>query len=195
MRNAEIQRNTKETQIEIALELDGAGKSDIKTDCGFLKHMLELFAAHGMFDLKVYCNGDSEVDFHHTAEDIGIALGKAFAKALDDKKGIKRYGSILLPMDETLIMTALDISGRALLCCELDIKSPKVGDFDTELCEEFLQAFARSMGITLHVKQITGKNAHHIIEAAFKGLARALKEAVSVDEKLGGRVPSTKGVL
>ena len=195
MRTAEEKRITKETQIELKLNLDGTGNAEIKTDCGFLNHMLTLFAAHGMFDLELTCSGDSEVDFHHTAEDIGIALGKAFYDALGDKKGIKRYGSFLLPMDETLIMVALDISGRALLCCDLDIAAQKVGDFDTELCEEFLQAFSRNLGLTLHVKQLAGKNAHHIIEAVFKGLARALREAVQIDERAKEKIPSTKGVL
>jgi imidazoleglycerol-phosphate dehydratase len=195
MRNTEIKRYTKETQIELSLDLDGKGNSDIKTDCGFLNHMLTLFASHGMFDLNVKVKGDSEVDFHHTVEDVGIALGMAFSNALGEKKGIKRYGSFILPMDETLIMIALDISGRALLCHDLNIAPEKVGDFDTELCEEFLQAFVRNMNITLHVKQLSGTNAHHIIEGVFKCLARALKEAVEIDEKLGDKVPSTKGVL
>lgn len=195
MRTAEINRDTNETQIELFLKLDGEGISDIKTDCGFLNHMLTLFAAHGMFDLVVKAKGDSEVDFHHTVEDVGIALGKVFNAALGKKAGIKRYGSFILPMDEALIMTAVDISGRALLCSELDIPAAKVGDFDTELCEEFLQAFVRNMGITLHVRQLAGTNSHHIIEGVFKCLARALKEAVSVDEKLGGKLPSTKGVI
>ena len=195
MRQAEIKRTTKETDISLSLNIDGKGQSEINTGCGFLDHMLTLFASHGRFDMNLTCKGDVQVDYHHTAEDIGIVLGKAFADAMGDKRGITRYGSFLLPMDEALIMTALDISGRAYLVHDLDIPSKKVGDFDTELCEEFWRAFAFNSQITLHIKQLSGNNSHHIIEGAFKSVARALKQALTVDEKLCGEIPSTKGVL
>lgn len=195
MRQAEIKRTTKETDISLSLNIDGKGQSEIYTGCGFLDHMLTLFASHGRFDMNLTCKGDVQVDYHHTAEDIGIVLGKAFADAMGDKRGITRYGSFLLPMDEALIMTALDISGRAYLVHDLDIPSKKVGDFDTELCEEFWRAFAFNSQITLHIKQLSGNNSHHIIEGAFKSVARALKQALTVDEKLCGEIPSTKGVL
>ena len=195
MRTAEINRKTTETDIALTLCLDGKGESEINTGCGFLDHMLTLFASHGRFDMNLTCKGDVQVDYHHTAEDIGIVLGKAFAEAMGDKRGITRYGSFLLPMDEALIMTALDISGRAYLVHDLDIPSKKVGDFDTELCEEFWRAFAFNSQITLHIKQLSGTNSHHIIEGAFKSVARALKQALTVDEKLCGEIPSTKGVL
>lgn len=195
MRKSVITRKTAETDITLAINIDGTGKSNIETGCGFLNHMLTLFAKHSGFDLDVKCVGDVDVDFHHTAEDIGIVLGNAFAEALGDKKGIKRYGSFLLPMDESLVMIALDISGRSMLCFDCDMPTAKVGSFDTELCEEFMQAFARSMNITLHIKKFAGSNSHHIIEAVFKGLAHALKEAVEIDEKLKGQVLSTKGVI
>jgi len=195
MRQAEIKRTTKETDISLSLNIDGKGQSEINTGCGFLDHMLTLFASHGRFDMNLTCKGDVQVDYHHTAEDIGIVLGKAFADAMGDKRGITRYGSFLLPMDEALIMTALDISGRAYLVHDLDIPSKKVGDFDTELCEEFWRAFAFNSQITLHIKQLSGTNSHHIIDAAFKSVARALKQALTVDEKLCGEIPSTKGVL
>ena len=195
MRQAEIKRTTKETDISLSLNIDGKGQSEINTGCGFLDHMLTLFASHGRFDMNLTCKGDVQVDYHHTAEDIGIVLGKAFAEAMGDKRGITRYGSFLLPMDEALIMTALDISGRAYLVHDLDIPSKKVGDFDTELCEEFWRAFAFNSQITLHIKQLSGTNSHHIIEGAFKSVARALKQALTVDEKLCGEIPSTKGVL
>ena len=195
MRQAEIKRTTKETDISLSLNIDGKGQSEINTGCGFLDHMLTLFASHGRFDMNLTCKGDVQVDYHHTAEDIGIVLGKAFAEAMGDKRGITRYGSFLLPMDEALIMTALDISGRAYLVHDLDIPSKKVGDFDTELCEEFWRAFAFNSQITLHIKQLSGNNSHHIIEGAFKSVARALKQALTVDEKLCGEIPSTKGVL
>ena len=195
MRQAEIKRTTKETDISLSLNIDGKGHSEINTGCGFLDHMLTLFVSHGRFDLNLTCKGDVQVDYHHTAEDIGIVLGKAFAEAMGDKRGITRYGSFLLPMDEALIMTALDISGRAYLVHDLDIPSKKVGDFDTELCEEFWRAFAFNSQITLHIKQLSGTNSHHIIEGAFKSVARALKQALTVDEKLCGEIPSTKGVL
>ena len=195
MRNFEINRETRETDISLYLELDGTGKSEISTGCGFMDHMLTLFASHGCFDLNVSCDGDVEVDYHHSVEDIGICLGKAFAAALGDCRGITRYGSMLLPMDEALIMTAVDISGRDCLVYGLDIPTEKVGDFDTELVEEFMIAFVRNAGITLHVKQLAGTNSHHIIEGAFKSLARALRIAVAIDEKRAGEIPSTKGNL
>ena len=195
MRESKITRNTAETKIQISLNVDGSGKREINTGCGFLDHMLELFARHGDFDLTVKCVGDLVVDAHHTAEDIGISLGKAFLEALGEKKGIIRYGDIILPMDEALVLCALDISGRGGAYVELDIPTEKVGDFDTELCSEFLYAFAREGGITLHVKQLDGANSHHIIEGVFKALARALKKAVSIDNKHIDEVPSTKGVL
>lgn len=195
MRNCEITRNTGETKITLKLNLDGTGKREINSGCGFLDHMLDLFARHGDFDLTVNCQGDAEVDFHHTTEDIGITLGKAFATALGDKKGIVRYGDIMLPMDETLILCALDISGRGGAYVDLQLIAEKVGDFDTELCEEFLVAFAREGGMTLHVKQLEGVNSHHIIEGVFKALARTLKKAVAIDPKHTDEIPSTKGVL
>ena len=195
MRNAQIDRKTKETDISLFLELDGCGNSNIETDCGFFNHMLTLFASHGNFDLNVKCIGDSEVDYHHTVEDIGIVLGQAFKQALGDKSGITRYGNFILPMDEALILCALDISGRSMLCSTFNILSPKVGDFDTELLEEFLQAFCRSAEITLHITQLAGTNSHHIIEGAFKALARAMAQAVEINPKNLGKIPSTKGKL
>ena len=195
MRKSEINRTTAETNIKLSLELDGAGKSDINTGCGFLDHMLTLFASHGRFDLSVACKGDVDVDYHHSVEDIGICLGKAFAEAVGNCKGIKRYGNMILPMDESLVLCALDVSGRAYLVYGLDIKAEKIGDFDTELIEEFLLAFVRNANITLHVKQLDGRNAHHIAEATFKAFARALRQAVEIDEKAQNEIPSTKGVL
>lgn len=195
MRNAEIKRQTKETDVYLSLDLDGSGMSEIDTGCGFMDHMLTLFASHGCFDLTVKCVGDVKVDYHHSVEDIGICLGKAFAEALGDCRGITRYGSMILPMDEALIMTAVDISGRSLLAYGLQIPTEKVGDLDTELVEEFMIAFARNAGVTLHVRQLAGTNSHHIIEGAFKSLARALRAAVSIDEKKVGEIPSTKGNL
>ncbi len=195
MRKAEIKRTTKETDISLFLNIDGKGESRIDTGCGFLDHMLTLFASHGRFDLTLTCKGDTQVDYHHTAEDIGIVLGKAFLSAMGDKCGIIRYGSMLLPMDEALIMTALDISGRAFLVYDMQIPSQKVGDFDTELCEEFWRAFAFNALLTLHIKQISGNNSHHIIEGTFKSVARSLKAALKIDETLAGEIPSTKGVL
>ena len=195
MRKSEINRNTAETKITLSLSLDGAGKSNINTGCGFLDHMLTLFASHGRFDLSVECKGDVEVDYHHSVEDIGICLGKAFAEAVGNCKGIKRYGNMMLPMDESLVLCALDVSGRAYLAYGLDIKAEKIGDFDTELIEEFFLAFVRNANITLHVKQLDGRNAHHIAEAAFKAFARALRQAVEIDEKAQNEIPSTKGVL
>jgi len=193
MRSSEISRKTAETDIYLKLELDGSGKSEIATGVGFLDHMLTLFAAHGKFDLTVKCAGDKEVDDHHSVEDIGIALGKAFAEALGEKRGIARYGSFLLPMDEALILTAVDISGRACLCYGLEIPAEKIGSFDTELVEEFFLAFARNCPMSLHIRQLAGKNAHHIAEGAFKSFARAMKAAVATDGS--NEIPSTKGVL
>ena len=195
MRKSEINRNTAETKIALSLNLDGSGKADINTGCGFLNHMLTLFASHGRFDLSVECKGDVEVDYHHSVEDIGICLGKAFAEAVGTCKGIKRYGNMMLPMDESLVLCALDVSGRSYLAYGLDITSEKIGDFDTELVEEFFLAFVRNANITLHIKQLYGKNAHHIAEAAFKAFARALRQAVEIDEKTQNEIPSTKGVL
>lgn len=195
MRNAEIIRKTAETDIRLFLELDGAGKSETETGVGFLDHMLCLFSKHSLFDLSVSCKGDTEVDFHHSVEDIGIALGSAFKKAIGDKAGIKRYGSIILPMDEALILCAVDISGRGELRFNVPVPAQKVGNFDTELCEEFFRAFTREAEITLHLRELDGSNSHHIIEGVFKAFARALGEAAGIDPRLAGEVPSTKGVL
>jgi imidazoleglycerol-phosphate dehydratase len=195
MRQAQINRTTGETDIQINLDLDGKGIGSIDTGVGFLDHMLMLFAKHGRFDLQVQCKGDTNVDDHHSVEDIGIALGQAFSMALGDKKGITRYGSMLLPMDESLILSAVDLSGRGLLVYELQIPTEKVGTFDTELTEEFFRALAHNGGMTLHLKQISGKNSHHIIEGAFKSIARSLKAAVAIDLAMENEVPSTKGVL
>jgi len=195
MRIAEIKRKTNETDIELKLALDGRGTSSISSGSAFLDHMLTLFAKHGKFDLTVSCKGDTEVDFHHTAEDIGICLGQAFRDALGDKAGIVRYADTTLPMDETLILTALDFSGRGYFACELDIKAAKVGDFDTELAHEFWQAFAINAGATLHIRQLAGTNAHHIIEGVFKSMARTLRCAVKIDADFASDIPSTKGTL
>ena len=195
MRNAEIIRKTAETDIKLALNLDGKGKADIATGCGFLDHMLTLFAKHGRFDLSVSCKGDTEVDYHHSAEDIGICLGMAFTEALGDKKGICRYGYMILPMDEALILTAVDFSGRCCLRYNAEIPTEKVGDFDTELVEEFWNAFCRSAECNLHIKQLDGTNSHHIIEGMFKSAARSMRQAVSIDEAAKDEIPSTKGVL
>lgn len=195
MRKAEIARKTGETDILLTLDLDGTGKSVIDSGCGFLDHMLTLFAKHSGFDVTVKCKGDVEVDYHHTTEDIGIALGKAFFEALGDKKGITRYGDTMLPMDETLIRSAVDISGRDYLSIDLDLPCAKVGDFDTELCEEFWLAFVREAKVTLHITQLAGKNAHHIIEGVFKSVARTLGKAVAIDLRRADEIPSTKGVL
>ncbi len=195
MREARIERKTKETDISLYLNLDGKGESMIDTGCGFLDHMLTLFAKHGRFDLSVKCVGDTDVDYHHTVEDIGICLGLALKEALGDMRGITRYGFMILPMDETLILTSIDISGRSQLCYGLDIPTQKVGDFDTELTEEFMIALVRNATITLHIKQLDGKNSHHIIEGTFKSLARALKTAVKIDKEAENEIPSTKGVL
>ncbi len=195
MRTAEINRTTAETNVCLRLELDGTGLSQIATGCGFLDHMLTLFARHGRFDLSVQCKGDTYVDDHHTVEDVGICLGDAFAQALGDKCGVTRYGSMLLPMDEALILTSVDLSGRGLLCFGLQVPAQKVGTFDTELVEEFFIALARRGDMTVHIRQLAGNNSHHIIEGAFKSLARSLGEAVSVDPRFPKEIPSTKGVL
>lgn len=195
MRQAEIIRKTAETDIALTLDLDGEGKGVIDTGCGFLDHMLTLFSRHGSFDLDVKCIGDTQVDYHHTAEDIAICLGDAFRQALGDMKGITRYGSFILPMDESLILTAVDISGRSYLGYDLSIPTEKVGDFDTELTREFFEAFVRHAGVTLHLKQLSGYNSHHIIEGTFKSFARTMKQAVAIDEKNKDKIPSTKGVL
>lgn len=195
MRSAEIKRKTNETDISLSLNLDGKGSSDISSGCGFLDHMLTLFAKHARFDLSLNCKGDVEVDYHHTAEDIGIALGEAFAKALGDKRGITRYGNFLMPMDETLVMSAVDISGRSHLSYSANVRAKKVGDFDTELVEEFFEAFVRNAKITLHIMKLNGKNSHHILEAVYKSVARSLKQAVSIEEAYKNEIPSTKGVL
>ncbi len=193
MRSFDLTRKTAETDIRLSLNLDGSGCSSIATGCGFLDHMLTLFAAHGKFDLEVACTGDIQVDDHHSVEDIGICLGTAFQNALGEKRGIARYGSFLLPMDEALILCAVDLSGRSCLCYDLNIPTEKIGTFDTELIEEFLLGFVRNCPMSLHLKQLAGKNAHHIAEGAFKALARALKAAVAQDGS--GEIPSTKGVL
>ena len=195
MRTSQINRNTAETQISICLNLDGSGKSEIATGCGFLDHMLTLFSRHGRFDLTVRCVGDTQVDYHHTVEDIGIALGTAFSQALGDKQGICRYGDTLLPMDEALILTAVDLSGRSYLGFDLPIPTQKVGEFDTELVEEFWLGFVRKAECTLHIKELAGGNSHHIIEGAFKSAARSLKKAVLIDPVYADEIPSTKGVL
>ena len=195
MRTAEINRKTAETDICLKLNIDGRGDNKIDTGCGFLDHMLVLFSKHGRFDLELSCKGDVEVDYHHTAEDIGICLGKAFSEALGDKKGIIRYGNMILPMDESLILSAVDFSGRSHLAYGLNIPTSKVGDFDTELVEEFWLAFVRTAECTLHITQLAGSNSHHIIEGAFKSVARSFKQAVSIDAGFADEIPSTKGVL
>ncbi len=195
MRISEINRKTSETNIELSLNLDGTGKYDIDTKCGFLDHMLELFARHGRFDLNIKCVGDVHVDDHHTVEDIAICLGKAFDEALADKKGIARYGNFTLPMDEALLLAAVDISGRAALGYALEIPSQKIGTFDTELVKEFMFALSRSLGASIHLRTLTGENSHHIVEGAFKALARALAQAVKIDEKYKDEIPSTKGII
>ena len=195
MRTAQIKRKTAETDIALSLNLDGSGKSDIHTGCGFLDPMLTLFARHGRFDLNLLCRGDVDVDFHHTTEDVGIVLGAAFAEALGEKRGIERYGDTVLPMDEALVLTAVDLSGRACLGYALDVPTEKVGSFDTELVQEFWMGFVRSAACTLHIRQLSGSNSHHIIEAAFKSAARSLKKAVSINAACTGEIPSTKGVL
>ncbi len=195
MRNASIERTTAETDIRLELALDGSGKSQVQTGVGFLDHMLTLWARHGRFDLKVSCQGDYAVDAHHSVEDIGICLGQALRQALGEMRGVNRYAHVILPMDEALILCAVDLSGRALLDCRLDIPSQKVGDFDTELVKEFLLALVRQAQITLHIRQLAGENSHHIIEGCFKALARALRTAVAIDPAAAEEIPSTKGVL
>ena len=195
MRRAEIDRKTAETDIQLTLDLDGKGAADIDTGCGFLNHMLELFARHGRFDLTVKCVGDIHVDAHHTTEDIGIVLGKAFDSALGDRRGINRYGYFLLPMDEALIAAAVDISGRPYVGFDAAIPAEKVGDFDTELVKEFLLALSRTMGASIHIKQLAGENSHHIIEGIFKALARALNTATAFEAGFENEIPSTKGTI
>lgn len=195
MRTAQIERNTNETQIRLTLNVDGRGEYQVDTGCGFLNHMLELFARHGSFDLEVTCQGDTQVDDHHTVEDIGIALGKAFAQALGDLRGVYRYGNFLLPMDEALVLCAVDLSGRGYLGWQMELPTEKVGTFDTELAEEFWIAFARNCGATLHFQQMAGRNSHHILEAAFKGMGRALRQAVAIEPGRENEIPSTKGIL
>lgn len=195
MRTSDIKRETAETSISLSLCIDGEGRSDINTGCGFLDHMLALFARHGSFDLNVKCKGDVLVDYHHTTEDIGICLGMAFREAMGDKRGIVRYGDITLPMDEALILSAVDLSGRGGLYYSTDIPTEKVGDFDCELCEEFWTAFCRECGATLHIRQLCGRNSHHIIEGIFKSVARSLRAALTIDERNAGKIPSTKGTL
>ena len=195
MRSAEIKRKTAETDVALSLTLDGRGTSAIDSGCGFLDHMLTLFAKHARFDLSVSCKGDTNVDYHHTAEDVAIALGQAFKAALGDKKGIERYADTCLPMDEALILSAADISGRGVLRFSVAIPAQKVGDFDTELCEEFFQGFVREAGIALHVRSLDGSNAHHVIEGVFKSVARTLRKAVAIDPDFSDDIPSTKGTL
>ena len=195
MRTATIKRDTRETQIELTLNLDGTGKASIASGCGFLDHMLELFARHGDMDLTVKCSGDTHVDYHHSVEDVGICLGKAFTEALGDKRGITRYGQFLLPMDETLVLIGIDLSGRDYLGWGVELPSMTVGDFDTELAEEFWLAFVRNCPASIHIRQMAGKNTHHILEAIFKGMGRTLKMAVAMDEKHLNEIPSTKGTL
>ena len=195
MRKSEIVRNTAETKIRLSLDLDGTGRGEIASGCGFFDHMLTLFQKHSGFDLSVYCQGDTQVDDHHSVEDIGIAMGEAFCQALGERRGINRYAHVILPMDEALILCAVDLSGRSYLMCDVSIPSPKVGTFDTELLEEFLLAFVRVSGITLHVKQLSGSNSHHIIEGCFKALARCLRQAVQIDPERKDEIPSSKGVL
>lgn len=195
MRKVKIERNTAETKIRLSLNLDGSGIYENKTGCGFLDHMLDLFARHGRFDLTVHCTGDTQVDYHHTTEDIGIVLGKAFAQALGDMRGITRYGSFIMPMDEVLMVCAVDISGRAALGYQIELPCARVGDFDTELAREFWLGFVRNCPCSLHFKQLAGENTHHILEASFKGMGRALAQAVSIDQAHKDEVPSTKGVL
>ena len=195
MRQAQIERKTRETEIRLTLDLDGRGESRVETGCGFLDHMLTLFAAHGRFDLDLVCRGDVEVDDHHTVEDVGIALGQAFAEALDDKKGIARYGWAAVPMDEALILTAVDLSGRSALGFDLPVPTEKVGQFDTELVKEFWLGFTRNAACAVHIRKISGENSHHIIEGAFKSAARSLRAAVRIDPDLGDELPTTKGLF
>ena len=195
MRTKEIIRKTAETDITLTLNIDGSGKADIATGVGFLDHMLTLFACHGRFDITLRASGDTFVDDHHTVEDVGICLGQAFAEALGDKAGLTRYGSMILPMDEALILSAVDLSGRSYLGFDLSIPAQKVGTFDTELVEEFFLAFTRNAGCNLHIKSLAGSNSHHIIEGAFKSVARSIRTALTVDPSLAGEIPSSKGML
>ena len=195
MRTSVIERKTAETNIALTLNLDGTGKAEIETGVGFLDHMLTLFASHSRFDLTLKCTGDTQVDDHHSAEDIGICLGQALANALGEKRGINRYASTMLPMDEALILSAVDISGRSCLCYDAAYPTEKIGTFDTELVEEFLQAFVRNCPMSLHIKKLAGSNSHHIAEGIFKSIARSLKVAVAIDPSLGDEIPSTKGVI
>ena len=195
MRGFEVNRKTRETDIKVQLNLDGSGVCQIDTGIGFLNHMLELFASHGKFDLNILCVGDLQVDFHHTVEDIAISLGMAFKEALGDKRGIRRYGQRLLPMDEALVMCAVDIGGRAYLDYDVTSPSEKIGEFDAELVREFMSAFVREAGISLHIVMLKGKNSHHIIEAVFKAFARAISEGAAIDERFADEIPSTKGLL
>lgn len=195
MRCAEINRKTNETDISLKLNIDGTGTSEINSGCGFLDHMLTLFARHGSFDLNITCNGDTEVDYHHTVEDIGISLGQAFSQCLGDKRGITRYGCSILPMDEVLMLCAIDISGRTHLGYQVTFNSSVIGDFDTELVKEFMLGFVRNLPMALHFKEFAGENAHHIAEGMFKSFARALAVAVSIDQKHANEIPSTKGIL
>ena len=195
MRQSQIVRKTAETDIQLALNIDGSGATNIDTGCGFLNHMLTLFAKHAHYDLDVKCIGDTDVDYHHTVEDVGICLGKAFNEALGDKKGINRYGDKIIPMDEALILTAVDVSGRAFCACDIDVRADKVGDFDTELAPEFWQAFAANAGCTVHIRQLAGQNAHHVIEGVFKSMARTMRRASEIDPRFANDIPSTKGVL
>ncbi|WP_270520858.1 imidazoleglycerol-phosphate dehydratase HisB [Enterococcus asini] len=195
MRQAEITRNTSETKITCQLTIDGSGQHQIQTKIGFLDHMLELFTRHGRFDLTLVCDGDIEVDGHHTTEDVAIVIARAFSECLGDRRGILRYGSMLLPMDEALILAALDISGRGMACLELDIPAAQIGSFDTELVEEFFVAFARELGAAIHLQQLAGKNSHHIVEGCFKGFGRALAQAVAINPNAPEEIPSTKGTI
>jgi len=195
MRTSELSRMTAETEITLKLNLDGAGVSEVNTGVGFLDHMLTLFAAHGKFDLTVLCKGDTQVDDHHTVEDVGISLGKAFCEALGEKRGIIRYGQTILPMDEALILSAVDISGRSYLGYQLEIPAEKIGSFDSELVEEFFLGFVRNCPMSLHIRKLAGSNSHHIAEGAFKSVARSLKMAVAIDAAAPDAIPSTKGVL
>ncbi|MBQ7725739.1 MAG: imidazoleglycerol-phosphate dehydratase HisB [Clostridia bacterium] len=195
MRTAEINRKTNETDISLSLNLDGTGNSDIQTGCGFLDHMLTLFARHGRLDMTLRCKGDTDVDFHHTTEDIGIVLGDAFRKALGDLRGVTRYGSFLVPMDEALSLSAVDFSGRAHLSYDVTVPAAKVGDFDTELVKEFFLGFVRHAAITLHIRSLSGENTHHILEGIFKSVAHSLSSAVKIEEDRKNEIPSTKGVL
>ncbi len=195
MRKADIDRATAETRVTLSVGLDGTGKYDVSTGVGFLDHMLTLFAVHGRFDLTVKCAGDTGVDDHHSVEDVGICLGRAFRTALGDRAGIARYAHAVIPMDEALVLCAVDVSGRGVLGFDLPVPAQKIGDFDTELVEEFFTAFVRESGVTVHIRELAGRNAHHIVEGAFKAFARAMRQAVKEDPALGGAVPSSKGVL